>query len=156
MVFWILSMPTLRAEPMTSFRLPWRDPGRFRPAVEGRIGQHLLERAFQFPHVGTQMFGDEEGDFVVELDAFGFGLFLRDGDPHFQFRRLDLDGQAPVEAGHQAVVETVDVLGVGIAGDDDLLLASTRALKRKKNSSWERFLPLKNWTSSRRSTSRER
>ena len=78
------------------------------------------------------MLGDEESHFVVELHTFGFGLLLQDGDAHFQFRRFDLYGQTPVETGYQTVVEAVDILRIGIAGDDDLLAGFDQGVEQEE------------------------
>jgi hypothetical protein len=125
--------------------------------VEAGKGDHLVEGALELAHVRAQVLGDQEGDVVVDQHAQGFGLLLEDGDAHLELGRLDLHRQAPVEARDQAVFQALDVLGVGVAGDDDLLAcASVSALKAWKNSSWVRFLLLKNWMSSMISMSRER
>ena len=56
------------------------------------------------------------------VHVLGFGLLQQDGDAHFEFRRLDGDGQAPAEARDQAVLHAGDFLGIGVAGDHDLLV----------------------------------
>ena len=89
--------------------------------MEGGVGEHLLERAFELAHVGAQVLGDVERHFVIQLDVLDLGLLLQNGDPHFHLGRLDLHRQPPVEAGDQAVFEARNILRVGVAADHDLL-----------------------------------
>ena len=94
---------------------------RNRAVVEIGIDAATVERAFEFAHVRAQMLGDEEGNIVIQVDAVEGGFLFQDGDAHFQLGRLNLHGQPPVEAGNQARFQPLDVFGIGVAGDDDLL-----------------------------------
>ena len=60
---------------------------------------------------------------MVQLDAVGFGLLHQNGHAHFQLRRLDFHRQAPGEARNQPLFHAFYLLGVGVAGHDDLLAA---------------------------------
>ena len=46
----------------------------------------------------------------------------QDRDPHLELGRLERDGEAPAEAGDQPFLHAGDLLRVGVAGDDDLLV----------------------------------
>src|SRR5580765_366202 len=98
-------------------------------AVEARVGQDLAQGAFKLAHVGTQMLGDKEGDIVRQLHTFLHGFFHQNGNTHFQLGRLDGDRQAGIEARNQTVVHAADFLGIGVAGDDDLLFCGDQRFK---------------------------
>ena len=49
------------------------------------------------------------------------GLGHQDGDPGFEFWRLNGDGQPPGESRFQSFIDAVDVFRVAIAGQNDLL-----------------------------------
>ncbi len=63
----------------------------------------------------------------MELDALGLGLAAQDGDLGLEVGRADVGDQAPFEAAPQPLLQRLDVLGRGVAGEDDLLL---RAVER--------------------------
>ena len=50
------------------------------------------------------------------------GLGEQDGDAHLEFRRLERDGEPPAEARDEALLDPGDLLRIGVAGDDDLLV----------------------------------
>ena len=86
------------------------------------IGEDPLECAFQLAHVGLDMLGDEECNILRHAHALGLRLLEQDRDAHFQFRRLDRNRQAPAEARDQPVFHSGDLLRIGVAGDDHLLV----------------------------------
>ena len=55
-------------------------------------------------------------------DARRLRLGEQDRDAHLELRRLERDGEAPAEARDQALLHPRDLLRVGVAGDDDLLV----------------------------------
>ena len=102
------------------------------------------------------MLGNEEGHFVVELRPSASAFFFR------MATRISSSAvrSAPVRPQSKrvtrTVVQAVDVLRIGVAGDDDLFACLDQRVEQEENSSCERFLPLKNCTSSSSSTSSER
>jgi hypothetical protein len=48
------------------------------------------------------------------------GLGAEDGDAGLEVGRLDVGGQAPLEAGDEAGLELLDLAGAAVAGEDDL------------------------------------
>ena len=88
-----------------------------------------LQGAFQFPHVAADVLGDEIGHIVGQADARLLGLALQDGHPHLQLRRLDGHDQARVQTRDQPVVDALEFLRVGVAGDDDLPLVDRHRLE---------------------------
>ena len=96
---------------------------------------------------------DEEGDVLGQLHPLRFRLLAEDRDLRLDVGGLDVRDEAPLEAAVQPLLEGGDLARRAVARDHDLLLASWRALKMWKNSSWVRSLPAMNWMSSTSSTS---
>ncbi len=69
------------------------------------------------------MLGDEEGDFFGEPERYSLGFLQDDRDPHFLLRRLDRHGETPRETRLEALVHAREVLGVSVAGDNQLLVS---------------------------------
>jgi hypothetical protein len=93
-------------------------------AGEMRGGDHAPQRALEFAHVGADALGDEERDFLGQLDLRRRAcLAHQDRDAGLELRRLDRDRQTPAEARLQPLLEAVDLLRIAIAGQDHLLLA---------------------------------
>ena len=88
-----------------------------------------LQGAFQFPHVAADVLGDEIGHIVRQPDARLLGLALQNGHPHLQLRRLDGHDQARVQTRDQPVVDALELLRVGVAGNDDLPLVDCHCLE---------------------------
>ena len=59
-----------------------------------------------------------------------FGLLQHDRDAHLELRRLDRHRETPAEARDQALLHAGDLLGVGVAGDDDLLVRLDQRVER--------------------------
>ena len=57
------------------------------------------------------------------MDLVLVRLAHQDGDAGLQLRRLDRHGQAPAEAGLEAILDTVDLFRIAIRGEDYLLVA---------------------------------
>ncbi len=68
------------------------------------------------------MLGDEERDLLVHPHAHRLRLGEQDRHAHLELGRLERHGQAPAEARDQALLDAGDLLRVGVAGDDDLLV----------------------------------
>jgi len=94
-----------------------------------------METSFQLADVGLHPLGDEEGHLVGQLDARLGGLGHQNGHPGLQFRRLDGHREPPAETGFQALLQPVHLLGIAVAGEDDLLLAFQQCIE-----SVEKFL----------------
>ena len=76
------------------------------------------------------MLGDEKSDFLGHRDRLSLGLFQHDGDAHLELGRLDGDGEPPAEARDQALFHPGDLLRIGVAGDDDLLVRFDQRIER--------------------------
>ena len=98
-------------------------------AGEVGVGDHPVEGAFQFTDVGSQTFGNEEGHFVRQMDLVLVCLAHQDRDAGLQLRRFDRHGQAPAEAGLEAILDTVDLLRIAIRGQDDLLVTFQQGIE---------------------------
>ncbi len=90
---------------------------------EVRVGNHPLQRAFQFTHVGADALGNEEGSIVRQIDLGLLGLLHQDRHTGLQLRRLHRHRQAPAETRLQALFKAFDLLGVAVAGENHLLAA---------------------------------
>ena len=91
--------------------------------VKVRVGDDPLERAFELAHVAANVLGDEERDLLVEAHPGLLGLREQDRDAHLELGRFQGHGEAPAEAGDQPFLDARDLLRVGVAGDDHLLVA---------------------------------
>lgn len=56
-------------------------------------------------------------------------LFFDDGKARFKIGRLDVDEQAPLEAGLKTVVEQLHLLGRAVGGEDDLALGLVEGIE---------------------------
>src|SRR5207245_11798089 len=79
--------------------------------------------AFELPHAGAYMFGDEAGHVVRdrELELVLLGLLAQDRDAVLQVRLADVGDHPPLEPGDQPVLETRNLLGGPIRGEHHLL-----------------------------------
>ena len=68
------------------------------------------------------MVGDELGHILGKVEVEKLRLALDDGHAGLEIRRLDVGGQAPLEAGLKTVVEQLHLLGRTVGGEDDLTL----------------------------------
>src|SRR5690554_1314484 len=105
------------------------------PSHEVGTGDHTLERTFQLTHVGADALGDKEGGIVGQIDARLLGLLHQDRDPRLQLRRFHRHGQSPAKTRFKALFQTVNFLGIAIAGQDDLLATFQQGIE-----SMEEFL----------------
>ena len=90
----------------------------------------MLFRSLELADVRADVLGDEERDFLRELERHGFGLLEDDRHPHFLLGRFDGHGQAPGKAGFEALVDSREVLRIGVAGDDQLLVRFDQGVER--------------------------
>lgn len=88
--------------------------------VEGGPSGDAVEGAFEAADVGFDVFGDEEEDGVAEADIHFGGFGAEDGQAGFHVGGLEFGGEAPFEAGDEALFEVFDFAGGAIAGEDDL------------------------------------
>ena len=91
-------------------------------ALEHIVGIELFDRAFQLADVIFQMVGDELGHVLGQIEVEKLRLALDDGHAGLEIRRLDVGGQAPLEAGAQTLFQALDLLGRAVGRDDDLLV----------------------------------
>ena len=90
-------------------------------ALQHIVGVELFHRALQLADVLLQMVGDVVRHIVGHVQLEQLRLTLDDGHPGLEVRRLDVGGQAPLEPGAQTLLQTLDLLGGAVAGNDDLL-----------------------------------
>ena len=91
-------------------------------ALEHIVGVELFDRAFQLADVIFQMVGDELSHILGQVEVEKLRLALDDGHAGLEIRRLDVGGQAPLEAGAQTLFQALDLLGRAVGCDDDLLV----------------------------------
>ena len=84
----------------------------------GQTGQ----RPFQLADVGGDLGGDEQGDFVGQVEPFGTRFLLQNRTAGFELGRLNIRNQAGLESVPQPFFEAGDVFGGGIRGEDDLFV----------------------------------
>jgi hypothetical protein len=118
--------------------------------AEGGEGGDAHEGALEAADVGADALGKELEDAGLELDGEGLGFFAEDGEAGLDVGGLKLGGEAPFEAGDEALLEVRDFRRGRSLERTICLWPSKRVLKVWKNSSWERSLPAKNWMSSMR------
>ena len=81
-------------------------------------------------------------------NAVGFGLLEQDRHAHLELRRLDRHREPPAEARDQALLDAGDLLGIGVAGDDDLLVRLDQRVEGVEELLLRAPLAEKNWMSS--------
>ena len=86
------------------------------------VGEDLIHRALKLADVAGDVLGDVLGNVVVDDAAPLSRLVFDDGKARFKIGRLDVDEQAPLEAGLKTVVEQLHLLGRAVGGEDDLTL----------------------------------
>ena len=99
-------------------------------AVQAGEGRDADEGAFEFADVAGDLGSDVLQCVVRGGEAFAEGLLPEDGDAGFQFRRLDVRQQAPLEAGLHPVLESCQQLGRLVRGDDHLLVVVVQGVER--------------------------
>ena len=72
--------------------------------------------------------GEEE--LLRDLDLFVFALFLHNGHPRLEIRRLDIDNQAPREPRREPFFHTWHILRRPVAGDNDLVMGVIKSVER--------------------------
>ena len=100
-----------------------------RPMERG-LGRQANERPLELADVAADHLGDEQADLVGELDVLELRLLAHDGHPRLELGRLDVGDEAPLEARHEPLLHLVELLGVLVAGDDDLLARLVQGVER--------------------------
>ena len=97
--------------------------------------------------------GEEVDDLLGQGRAHLLRFFLEDGEAHFDVRRLEVSDQTPFETGNEPVFEVRFHRLARSQVGTDLLVRLVQGAVRRKNSSWMRSLPARNWMSSMSNTS---
>ena len=84
------------------------------------IGQYLVQRALDLPHVGGDVLRDVVRHLVGQLHAQHGSLILHDGEPCFKVRRCHIHHQAPLEPGPQPVLQLGDLFWGTVRCQHDL------------------------------------
>ena len=92
-----------------------------RGAQKVLVGLDLIHRALQLADVGGDVLRDVGGDLVRQVQAHHGGLVLDDGHPGLEVRGGDIHEEAPLEAGHEPVLQLGHLVGGPVGGQDDLL-----------------------------------
>ncbi len=123
-----------------------------RGAVERRMREQTIDRAFEIAAIGGDRPRDIGDDFARHFEA-GV-LLLCGGDARFEdlhaqrfVERTDVDREPALETRQHALVELIEFGRRAIGGDDDLLAESMSAFSVWQNSCWM-VLPCRNCTSS--------
>ena len=75
------------------------------------------------------MVGDELGHLVRHVQVEKLGLAADDGHPRLKVRRLDVGGEAPLEAGAQTLFQAFYFLRRAVAGQNDLLARAVEGVE---------------------------
>ena len=67
---------------------------------------------------------------LVDVDAVHLGLLEQDRHAHLEFRGFDGHGEAPAEAGDEAILDSGHLLREAVAGDHDLLVRLEERVER--------------------------
>ena len=89
-----------------------------------------LECALEFSHVVGEAFGDEIEHVVRHANVVLLGEHAQNRDARLQIRRLDVHGDALLEAGDEAVLEILQIVRRHVGGDDDALVRLVEAVER--------------------------
>src|ERR1017187_8173632 len=100
--------------------------------MEARVGNDAVQCTLQLTDIGAKVLGDKEGYIVAQGNFHDLCFLLQNGHSHFEFRGFNLDGKPPVETGNETIFETLDILWISVAGDDDLLLGFDQGIEGKK------------------------
>ena len=92
-------------------------------AAERSKRRHAHERAFEPADVGADALGEKLEDLVAQLDLQRVRFLAQNGHARLDIRRLQLRGQAPLEARNEAMLEIRDLGRRAVAREDDLLMA---------------------------------
>ena len=99
-------------------------------AEERRLGRQTDERSLELADVAADHLRDEQAHVVGQLDVLELRLLADDRDARLELRRLDVGHEAPLEARHEALLHLVELLGVLVARDDDLLARLMKRVER--------------------------
>ena len=69
------------------------------------------------------MFGDEKRNAFIQRDIVRSRFVDQNRHAHFQFGRLDRDGQAPAKSRYQTIIDVGQFFGEAVAGNDDLFVS---------------------------------
>ena len=84
----------------------------------------------ELANVRANALGDEERDFVRQIDFLVFRFFAEDGDLGFEIGRLDVGDQSPFESRPQAFLERWDVFRLRVGSEDNLFLRLVECVER--------------------------
>ena len=101
------------------------DVDRDLAVLERRVGEQLDDRPLELADARPHILGDEADDVFGnrELEVIEVRLLAEDGDAVLEVRQLDVGDHAPLEARHEARLETGDLRRRPVAGEDDLSAA---------------------------------
>ena len=93
-----------------------------RVAGQRRERRDAVEVPFELADVRAHALGDEERDFVRQVDLLLFRFLAKDRDLRLEVGRLDVGDQSPLEARAEPLFERRDLFRRRVGGEDDLLL----------------------------------
>ena len=96
---------------------------------------HPAQSAFQFAYIGANPLGDKKSHLVRQRNIRLLGFFHQYGDPGFQFRRFDSNGQTPAKKGFLPFFNAIDFARITVAGQNNLLTTFNQIIE-----SMEKFL----------------
>lgn len=88
-----------------------------------------VESAFQLTDVGLDIRGDIGNDIVVDVVALQFLFFPQDGHSCFKIRRRYVGDQTAFKTGPKTFLQSLNVLGRPVTGDDDLLVGRVKGVE---------------------------
>ena len=97
---------------------------------EARLQRELDDGAFEAADVARNFLGEEMQHVVADFEMAFFGLLVEDGLARLDVGRLDVHGEAPCEAAHEAVGEVLHFACRSVGGKHDLF---ARLVQRVEN-----------------------
>ena len=77
---------------------------------------------FEVTNVGVDVFGYVFDSFRLDVGTHKFGFGAKNGAFVFEFGELEVEGAGPSKTGGEAFVDSFDLAGEAIRGNDDLLV----------------------------------
>lgn len=92
--------------------------------AELSLGEEDMQRSLEFSDIGSDMFGDDMEETVVDMLSFEGKFGLEDSESRLEVRFFDITDESESKTALESRIDIVEFSGCTIGGDDDLF-AST-------------------------------